>query len=423
MLTAPQIVRIKPGPERREVPDGAGLYLVVQPSGAKSFALRFRRPSGRPAKLTLGPFSDKEMEGVPTVGQPLTLAAARQLAAEQKRALALDRDPAEERQVARMERRAVAAHTFADAARRYVERHARPNLRRWEEEARRLGIDPSQQDLPLLAKGLAERWRDKPVATITSKEIVLLRNEVEERGVPGLPRRSQDGRSRARKMVGTLREMFGWLQANEEVAENPAATVRRPKQPRARERVLAEAEIRAFWQAAGELGSVLAPLLRLLLVTGQRLNEVARMERSELSADDTTWTIPGRRTKNRREHVVPLPPLARELLASVPAIRGCPFVFSLNGRTPIWVGDKVKRALDGEMADRKLQHWRLHDLRRTAATGMGENDVDPHVIERVLNHISGTFAGVVGVYNRAKMEGKKRDALEVWSRQVARIVA
>ena len=90
--------------------------------------------------------------------------------------------------------------------------------------------------------------------------------------------------------------------------------------------------------------------------------------------------------------------------------------------------ETLKKALDTAMAGHvpegaQLQPWRLHDLRRTAATGMGENDVDPHVIERVLNHISGTFAGVVGVYNRAKMEGKKRDALEVWAKHVAKVVS
>ena len=222
-------------------------------------------------------------------------------------------------------------------------------------------------------------------------------------------------------MVGTMREMFGWLQAQDEVADNPAATVRRPKQVKARERVLDDSEIGAFWRAAGEQGPVLGPLLKLLLITGQRLKEVAHMGRSELSSDGCTWLLPGTRTKNKREHTVPLPPLARELVSSVPALAGCPYVFSLNGSGPLWVGSKVKGALNSAMMVRAP--WRIHDLRRTAATGMGELDVDPHVIERVLNHTSGTFAGIVGVYNRAKLEAKKRAALEAWAEQVARIVA
>ena len=185
MLTAAQCKKVKPNGARQELPDGSGLYLVIQSTGARSWAVRFRRPSGRPAKLTLGTFSEDEVEGQPAIGGPLTLAAARQLATETKRALALERDPAEERRAARMARRATLAHTFADAALRYVEKHARPNLRRWREEARRLGIDARSPDLALLPKGLSERWRDRPVASITSKDIVALRNEVHERGVPG----------------------------------------------------------------------------------------------------------------------------------------------------------------------------------------------------------------------------------------------
>jgi hypothetical protein len=149
----------------------------------------------------------------------------------------------------------------------------------------------------------------------------------------------------------------------------------------------------------------------LLLLTGCRLNEVAGMRRSELSDDLHTWTLSGDRTKNHRTHVVPLPQAARELLASVDTDGD--IVFTTNGKTPVSGWSKTKKRLDHLM---KIPAWRLHDLRRTAATGMAEIGIAPHIIEAALNHISGAKAGVAGIYNRATYSTEKKAALERWAR-------
>ena len=169
-----------------------------------------------------------------------------------------------------------------------------------------------------------------------------------------------------------------------------------------------------FWSASGT--EQFGALLKLLLLTGCRLNEVAGMRRSELSEDLSTWTLPGERTKNHRPHVVPLPPMAREM---IPAGEGR-FVFTTTGESPVSVGSKIKNRLDRAM---KIPPWRLHDLRRTAATGMAEIGIAPHIVEAALNHISGAKAGVAGTYNRAAFAAEKKAALERWASHVMGLVA
>ena len=162
-------------------------------------------------------------------------------------------------------------------------------------------------------------------------------------------------------------------------------------------------------------------MLKLLLLTGSRLNEVARMERAELSEDLATWTIPSARTKNHRTHVVPLPPLAQSILRSVEGLPECGYIFSTNQRTPVSGFSHVKQRVDARMEG--IAPWRLHDLRRTCATGMGEIGIAPHVIELCLNHISGARAGVAGIYNRSVQMPERRAALELWANHIEGLVS
>src|SRR5262249_55520879 len=159
------------------------------------------------------------------------------------------------------------------------------------------------------------------------------------------------------------------------------------------------------------------PMVKVLLLTGCRLREVSDMERAELNGN--AWTIPGSRTKNKRAHVVPLAPLVSSIIESVKPIEGCRYVFSTNGRTPVSGFSKLKRRLDGAM---KASGWRLHDLRRTAATGMASLKVPPHVVEAALNHASGFKASVAGTYNVHEYLDEKKDALRRWARHVESIV-
>ena len=192
--------------------------------------------------------------------------------------------------------------------------------------------------------------------------------------------------------------------------------------------MLTASEIRWLWSACDTVGEPFGRLVKLLLLTGARLNEVARMTRGELSADDATWALAGTRTKNKRPHVVPLAPLVRKLLTGTPQIVGqSGYVFTTTGEAPVSGFSKAKRQIDAAMlaAAKKepggqvsIPSWRLHDLRRTCATGMAELGIAPHIVEAALNHISGARAGVAGTYNRAAYAEEKRTAFERWAMHV-----
>jgi integrase len=426
VLSTVAVASYKPGNVRREIPDGGcpGLHLIVQPSGAKSWALRYRRPDKRTAKLAIGSVfekdGDKEPSVTPTIGGHLTLAGARRLVAELRHEIAQGRDPGAAHMVEKIQRQnktlELAANTFEAAARDFIEQHARKKTRRWQEQARLLGLRPN--DMTPFPKGLVARWGKRSISAIDGHDIHSVVEETRRSGAPGLERRSdQPTESRARAMLSCLSKMFGWLVQRQRVSVNPCAGVYRPDTPKARDRVLSEDEIVRFWRAAQAARKEFEASLKLLLLTGCRLNEVAGMISSELNEDCTTWTIPGTRTKNGRPHIVPLSPLARQIISEAQRAGGTPhLVFTTNGRSRISGWSKLKKRVDLAM---KIPHWRFHDLRRTAATGMAEIGIAPHIVEAVLNHVSGAKAGVAGTYNRAAYSTEKRVALERWADHVA----
>jgi integrase len=451
-LTAAAVARLKPRSDgaRREVRDGAsGLILIVHPTGSRSWALRYRRPAPdrRMAKLVLGSVVDvvedealQVVQATPEIGMPLTLAGARVLAAKVQARRRLGRDPAAEWIAQKARRSAAIGEGFAAAALGFVEQHARPKTRRWRETAMLLGWRPVEGKLEPVPKGLSDRWHAKPVSSVTSSDVHALVDEARRRGIPGLRRRNGNmSDARARAMLACLSKLFSWLIAQRTIEQNPCDGIERPKPPRPRDRVLTDDEIRWLWIACDQVGEPFGPLLKLLLVTGQRREEVARMKRSELSADGTSWLLPEERTKNKRPHAVPLTALAREVINGAREINGGPgFVFSTTGRTPVSGFSRIKRRIDAAMlacAQREAEDanlevntivippWRIHDLRRTVATGLQRLGVAMPVTEKVLNHVSGSHGGIAGVYQRHEYTNEKRVALEAWANLLIDIVS
>ena len=434
-LTAAAVIKLLPGKKRLEIPDAGcpGLRLIVQSTGHKSFALRFRRPDGRPGKLTLGPvdLTGTETPDEPVIGGPLTLAAARKLAADFQRQRAFGRDVIADHNTAKRRRRSDlanrVANSFGAAAKAFIEGHAKPKTRSWATSARVLGLSPATLD-PVKG-GLAERWSAKPVAEITAHDVHELIDEIRAVGVPGLARRRVGvSDSVARVSLARLSKFFSWLMMERRLVEkNPCAGVWRPDSGPARERCLSDDEVRWFWLACGALGEPFGPLLKLLLLTGQRRSEVAGMTFAELSENGESWSLPASRTKNKRPHTVPLSKAARDAIASVRVV-GQRFVFTTNGETPVSGWSKVKRRVDAKMAE--LAHaenasvlpWTIHDLRRTCATGLQKLGIRLEVTEATLNHVSGTRAGIVGVYQRHQYSEEKRAALDQWAAHVEKIV-
>jgi integrase len=455
LLTVAAIHRLKPDPAgRREVPDirARGLHLAIEPSGTMSWGFRFRRPNGRSAIMRLGrvDLSKQESAEAPRLGDPLSLAAARALCADLERQRLRGRDPAAEHQLAKRQARVLyaekTANTFAAAAHQFCTEYTAPKKGRkpkgWRETARYLGLKypPDGGDPTTIQHGLAERWHDKPISEITGNDIRNLVDEAERYGIPGMEKRTQ-GRSdaRARKMRDALGSFFGWLLQHRRIVADPALGMWRPASPAPRHRVLNSKpdvrradELRWFWSATDAVSEPVGAALRLLLLTGCRLNEIAHMRWSELNDDTSVLHLPPERVKNGRAFDVPLPPMAREIIRGVRRIESSDYVFTTNGRTPTSSWSRIKRALDDAMrAEAKKEHgtdvtieaFVFHDLRRTAASGMASIGVRTEVIERALNHMSGSFRGVAGIYQRDPLTDDVRAALVKWSEHIERIIS
>jgi integrase len=453
LLTDAAVRRYKPGPRLRLIRDAGArsLYLVIAPRrdgdkrNAKSWLTRFRDLSGKPAKMVLGPvdLSGHELKETPQVGQPLGVHAARALIADIHRRRALGEDVIGQHKARKVRRRTEAAEkaalTFGACAveffRDYTTKrwHTRP--RRWHEDARTLGLywsreaDPAKAEPELIAGGLAQRWADKLVAEIDEADILTIVDAARKTGIPGLDQRNGSvSESRGRRMHAALSVFFRWLQAKRRVLRNPTRDVSHPGAPPSRERILANDEIRLLWRACNA-EPLYGPLLRLLLLTGQRLNEVAGMRWAELNDDRTVWTLPATRTKNHREHIVPLTPLARELLASIKP-SGDP-IFTTTGTTPLSGWTRLKRRIDRAMlglarkesAKATIKPWRLHDLRRTFVSGCGELGIRGETIELCVNHQSGARGGVAGIYNRSTLLREREEAFARWAAHVRGVVS
>jgi integrase len=245
---------------------------------------------------------------------------------------------------------------------------------------------------------------DRPASDLQKETVVRLADALNGRGRKAM----------AAAAVAYGRAAFGWARKRGTIASNPfegipvAATVRR-------ERVLSDDELAALWGATDGPGSF-DRIVRALLLTGQRRDEVSGMAWEELSADRSKWTIPGARAKNGQPHVIPLPPAVVELIEASPRLG--PLIFAgERGQFSGW--SKSKASLDRRSG---VSGWVLHDLRRTVATGMQRLGVRFEVIEHVLNHLSGSRGGLGAVYRRHDFEQEKRAALEAWAAHVLRIV-
>ena len=418
----------------------SSLYLIIQVSGAKSWAQRFRKPNGKPAKLTLGPVELTEHENAdePVFGAPLSLRAARQLAAKIDRERARGVDVIAEFKVNQERRRneheSRAANSFGSAViefyRDYKTRWgARP--RRWRSDARLLGLvwpkdaDPKKVEPEVVKGSLAQRWRDTPVAAIDDHAVFLAVKEAAERSA-----------STGRKTHAALSLLFRWLKRHRKITgPNPTIDIPHPAAPPARQRALTNDEIRWLWTATGKIAEPFGAAVRLLLLSGCRLNEVVGMRRNELDHNGTVgdWSIAPDRVKNHRPHLLPLAPLAQEIVNSVPIIESdAGLVFTTNGRSKISGWSKAKRALDVAMlAIAKEENpratiapWRLHDLRRTADTGMHSLSIAPHIVSEVLNHVSqGAKAGMGRIYNQYSFYPEKKASLVRWSQHIANLVS
>jgi integrase len=247
-----------------------------------------------------------------------------------------------------------------------------------------------------------------PIDQITRRDVAARLTKIVDQNGPIVA-----GRARA-----ALSALFTWAMGQGLAEANPVIGTNKPDDGQPRERVLSNSEIAAVWCACGD--DTFGKIVRLLLLTGARRSEVCGMRWSEIEGG--IWRLPSERTKNKRPHTLPLTPMALEIVTSVPRMVGRDLLFGERSSVLGFTQQaEAKRELDGRLGN-KVAKWTLHDLRRTAATGMADIGVQPHIIEAVLNHISGHKVGVAGIYNRSSYEREVKTALLRWADHIRTLV-
>jgi integrase len=228
---------------------------------------------------------------------------------------------------------------------------------------------------------------------------------------------AKSGGVTANRVATSLSAFFSWSMRAGLTGDNPASQVNRQPE-RTRSRVLNNAELRAIWAATAD-ASDYGAVVRLLMLSGQRASEIAGLKWSEISGNQIL--LPAERTKNGRAHAIPISEPMRVILEGRPRREGRDYLFGRRWNSPLAGWSVLKAGLDRRLGS-AVTDWTHHDLRRSCATHMAEIGIPPHVIEAVLNHVSGHKAGVAGIYNRADYEPQKRHALTAWGEHLLKIV-
>jgi integrase len=297
------------------------------------------------------------------------------------------RDPAAEKRAAR---RRIVADRVEDLLENFI--------------AQRLSQNRSGGEIArLLRREVGNTWVGRSIHEISKRDVVDIVTAIEQRGAPVA----------ANKTLKSIKTFLHWCVGRAVLDQSPAEGVPLPAKEVARDRALDDEELARVILAARQIGGPYGGIVEFLALTGQRREEVARLQWAELDLARRIWTIPKSRTKNAKAHVVHLSEQSLAVLKR--ADRNSPFVFSLFGTKPFQEFSRAKRVLDQLSG---VRGWRLHDLRRTCVSGMARLGVAPHVADKILNHQSGTISGVAAVYQRHDFLAERREALERWGAHV-----
>lgn len=373
-LTERVVQQAKPDTARIEIPDALvpGLFLIVQPTGAKSWAVRYR--IGRHSrKLTL-------KGRYPILG----LKKAREAARKALESVSDGADPASAKQLGIAADDTLAAHIVL-----YKERHV-------------VDLRPAVQTYVIAAlERLQNEFPGRTLRSITKSEVVRAIDKATKRGP-----------SAAVTFWKVTKAFFSWCESREDDFASPARAIKRPAKEKSRDRVLSDQELKLTWEAANTAGGAAGGLVKMLILTGCRRSEIMRLARDEITTN--AIELSGARTKNGIPHTVPLTELMREVLASLPA--GGKYVMNGTDRP---MGDHSSTK---EKVAPVIPTWTLHDLRRSFASGLQRLGIAPHIVELALNHRSGTFRGVAGIYQRHRYEKEVREAFELWSQHISKVL-
>jgi integrase len=396
-----------------------GFGLRVTDKNARTYFVMYRAPEDRKQRrLKIG---DAKI---------MSLGEAREAARDALRKVAHGVDPAEERGLSfKVSNVGTTRAVATDYLERYVKKSTRPST--FKETKRTFDVD------------VLPAWGSRPFGSITRRDAGELLDAIRSRGAE----------VQANRTLTRLKTFFRWALDEEVITVSPVARMKPLTREISRDRVLSDDEIGWFWSACDEIGWPFGPLFQLLLVTAQRRDEVGTMTFGELDLERRMWLIPREKAKNNRAHEVALSERALAIIAELREARGGIaeqkeplLVFTTNGKTPISGFSRAKERLDakmealarkarglpedndtyrkalklkgGQSLPRLVPEFILHDLRRTAATGMARLNVSPHIVDKVLNHTSGTIRGVAAVYNRFEYLAERGAALEAWGRYI-----
>lgn len=379
-----------------------GFGLKITPAGSKSYVLQYRM-GGREAatkRFTIGKH-----------GSPWTPDGARR---EAERLLTLVRQGIDPADAERERRREAVTLAFSEYADRFVELYLKEHWADSWAEGRRI-ID----------KNIKPVFGSRPLSTITRSDVSDLLDRYSDR--PAMKKNTHS----------VLRKLFKWAANRGDITTSPIAEMQGPKAVPSRKRVLKHEEIVCAWLAAGEMGYPWGPVIRLLIATLQRREEVAGLVWTELDMPQMMWELPPERAKNDEGHRVPLASLAVEEIEKL-TCKTKGLLFTTTGKTAVSGFSDAKERLDDGMfrimreravhrgedpADIDFVSWRFHDFRRTGSTNLQALGVPIEVTEAIMNHISGSTAGVAGVYNRFKYDPQKKAALAAWDAKLRELLS
>jgi integrase len=364
-----------------------GLRVRVGVSGARTFMLR-KTVAGRYRNITLGRFSDR-----------FSLADARKQARQILSDVETKLDPVT---ALPPKQKRGSGHTVRALWPAY--KRAKDHLRNVREIER------------VFNRHILPAFGDRAADAITRSEITAFIDDIAERA-PVM----------ARNVLGYFSAFYSWaLPRLDRMPGNPCRDAGRPPAPKPRDRVLTEREVGVLWHVLEDEPAPFGPAIKLLLLTGQRRNEVFEANREEFNLPAKLWTIPKERAKNGATHLVPLPPKAAAIVDYLLDSSRSEKLLPARGNWDVGPSGfskamaRIRSELESRLGE-PVAHWTLHDLRRTMATGLQRLGVRLEVTEAVLNHISGSRSGIVGVYQRHHYFDEKRAALTSWNKEVARL--
>ena len=378
----------------------SGFGLKVTPKGARTYVVQYRM-GGRetPAqRRTIG----KHGVWTPDTGRE-----------EARRVLRLVDQGTDPRELDRKRRKEAVHLAFDSYAALFTELYLKKEWKGWHDAQRQLEL----HCIPHLKK--------RPITELRRSDMTVIFDSIANRA------------ALSKSVFALLRKMFNWAEHRGDLEKSPLYGMKAPPGVKARSRTLTDEEIIAIWLAANEMGDLFGPILKLLLLNGQRLEENTAMEWREVSTGKQMWTLPERRTKNGLVHLVPLTLTAVEIIQAQ-KLTSPEFVFSSDGKNAPNGWSRARRRLDKKMLEVlraraeergedpslvQLNPFVLHDLRRTVATGLPSLGVSADHVEAVLNHISGVKAGVAGVYNHYNYLPEKAAALTKWDAHLRALVA